>query len=63
MGALTDRMSARVGDEDLLEVRTAYGEDDLVTLQQLPIARNGAVDEVSPVEEALKARREVLGEL
>lgn len=63
MGALTDRMSARVGDEDLLEVRTANGEDDLVALQQLPVAGDGAVDEVAAVEKALKARREVLGEL
>lgn len=56
-------MSARVGDEDLLEVRTANGEDDLVALQQLPVAGDGAVDEVAAVKKALKARREVLCEL
>lgn len=56
-------MSARVGDEDLLEVGTADGEHDFVALQQLTVAGDGAVDEVAAIEQTLEARRQVLGEL
>lgn len=51
---LTDRMSARVCDENLLEVGTADSEDDLMTLQKLSIAGNRAVDKVTSIEKALK---------
>lgn len=55
-------MSTRVGDENLLEVGTADGEHDFVTLQQLTVTSDGAIDEVAAIEQTLKARRQVLGE-
>lgn len=49
-------MSARVVDENLLEVRAADGQNDLMALQQLAITGNRAVNEISTIEETLKAR-------
>lgn len=60
---LTDRMLARVAHEHLLEVGTANGEHELVALKQPAIAGNRAVDEVTAVEKALEARRQVFREL
>lgn len=60
--SLTYRMLAWIVEENLLEVWTADGEHDLVTLQQLAIARDRAIDQITAIEQRLKTRREVFSE-
>lgn len=55
-GKLTDRVSTRVADEDLLKVRTANGQHDFVALQELTITGNCTIDKVTTIKETLKTR-------
>lgn len=48
-------MLARIADKDLLEVRTADGQHDLVRLQQLAVAGQRHVDQVAAIVQVLEA--------
>lgn len=60
---LTDWMLAGIGGEYLLEVRTAYGQDDFVGLQQLAVAGQGDVHQVAAVIQILEAARDIVLEI
>lgn len=48
-------MLARIGEEHLLEIRTADGQDDSMRVQQFSRARQGHVDEVATQKQAVKS--------
>lgn len=56
-------MLARIADEDLLKVRTAYGQHDFVRLQQLAIARQRHVHQIAAIVQILEAGRDVVLEI
>lgn len=60
MKLLTDWMFARIFQEHLLKVRTANGQHDLVRLEELPVARDGHIDQVAPVVQTLEPARDIV---
>lgn len=56
-------MLARIADEDLLEIRTAYGQHDLVRLQQLAVTRERHVHQVTAIVQVLEAGGDVVLEV
>lgn len=56
-------MLARIADEYLLEVRTAYGQNNLVRLQQFAVAGQCHVHQVASVVQILEARGNVVLEV
>lgn len=62
-GVLTDWMLAGIGREYLLEIRTADGQDDFVSLQQFAITCQRNIHEISAVVEVLKSAGDVVLEV
>lgn len=60
MKLLTDWMFARIFQEHFLKVRTANGQHDLVRLEELPVARDGHIDQVAPVVQTLEPARDIV---
>lgn len=54
-------MLAWIGQKDLLEVWRANCEHDFVTVQQLAITGNRAVDQIATIKKRLKTCREIFG--
>lgn len=48
-------MFARIREEHLLEIRTAYREDDFMGVQQLSVARQRHVHQVSSLEQSVES--------